>query len=139
MTRDTDIAWCAGFFDGEGHVSYTRSYPHPNSGKVTCGLRCSVPQSADNIEVLKEFQRVVGLGKIMGPYPMGKAKLQYRLIFATKEIEPLFMILIPYLKHEKSSDFRNALLAYEAHDCRPTADDYARLRRRDEKKVRKLG
>jgi hypothetical protein len=135
--KDTDIAWCAGFFDGEGHVSYHRSYPMGISGRVSAQMYANVPQCSDNIEVLEKFQRIVGLGKLKGPYKT-KRKDKHVLTFGVKEVLDLFLALMPYLGREKSNDFRNALLAYENHDPRPTEDDYARLARKREKKRNKL-
>lgn len=131
---DTDVAWCAGFFDGEGHVSYRRGYPSSVSGLVTGTLMCSVPQNTENIEVLQFFQSVVGLGKIKGPYASKKGKTQHRLIFATLEIEKLIGILRPYLKSEKTRDFQTAIMAYYLHDPNPTRDDWERWARHMKKK-----
>lgn len=135
MANDVEIAWCAGFFDGEGHVSYYRSYPHIITGRVTGAMRCNVPQASDNIETLERFQRAVGLGKIKGPYPMpNSTRTQHKLQFGVKEVETLFLTLSPYLMSEKSNDFRNALMAYWTHNPHPTAEDYARLRAKNDKK-----
>jgi hypothetical protein len=126
---DTDIAWCAGFFDGEGHVSYTRSYPSDVTNRVTGGLRCNVSQAADNVEVLEFFKSVIPLGRLTKEYPPSdniKKKNTRYISFATDEVETLFLILQPYLKSRKSQDFRNALARYLSHDPKATADDYVR-------------
>lgn len=138
MPLDTEIAWCAGFFDGEGHVSYFRSCPSEASGLVTKGMRCSVSQKADNVEVLIEFQRIVALGKVTRTYDMPNGKPQHRLIFGIKEVEPLFNLLKPYLKSEKTLAFQNALTGYEFHDSTPTAEDWGKLVKRKEKKYKKM-
>lgn len=130
---DTDIAWCAGFFDGEGHVSYKRSYPSKTSNRVSPMIMCSVPQAVDNLEVLEFFQTTVGMGKIKGPYNT-PGRDQYRLIFSVKEIEPLFVILKPYLKSEKTGDFQRALLGYLTHQHEATQEDYDRLIKHKTKK-----
>lgn len=138
MATDTEIAWCAGFFDGEGHVSYHRGYPHMITGRVAAQLYANVPQASDNIEVLIEFQRIVGCGKLLGPYKMGsKGKTQHKIHFGVKEVEKLFLILKPYLKSEKTLDFQRALMGHWTHDPSPSAEDYARLRKMQEKKRRK--
>lgn len=126
MSTDTDIAWCAGFFDGEGHVSYRRGYPSKSTNKVTGTLHASVPQASENIEVLEYFQSVVGFGKIKGPYKMPSGKDQHRLLYGVNEVMNLFIILKPYLKSDKTGDFLRAIMAFNAHDSTPTADDFAR-------------
>jgi len=137
-TIDTEVAWCAGFFDGEGHVSYHRSYPSETSGRVSPQLYANVPQASDNIEVLVFFQSVVGLGKILGPYKMPNSnRTQHKLQFGIKEVEPLFLILRPYLRAEKTTDFQNALLGYWTHDSNPTPEDWERAVKRDMKKMSK--
>lgn len=132
--KDTDVAWCAGFFDGEGHVAYTRSTPSLVSGHVTRGIRCYVPQKSDNVEVLERFQRIVGMGTLQKEHPMPNGKPQNVLTFGIKEVKPLFEMLKPYLATEKWEAFDRALMMLEYHDPKPTPEDYAKLRRRNEKK-----
>jgi hypothetical protein len=52
---DTELAWCAGFFDGEGTTSYLKK-------DKWIGPRMSVSQK--NIKPLERFQEAVGHGKI---------------------------------------------------------------------------
>lgn len=56
---DTEYAWCAGFFDGEGCVGSQRVnrnfYPYATIGQV-------------DRWVLDRFQKAVGVGKVYGPY-----------------------------------------------------------------------
>jgi len=58
-----ELAWAAGFFDGEGNV---RVKFNKQDGRV----RCYPGLSANQIDpqVLERFQRAVGLGKVSGPY-----------------------------------------------------------------------
>ena len=131
---DTDIAWCAGFFDGEGHVSYRRGYPS-KSGNVSGVIHASIPQNSENIEVLEFFQSVIGFGRIKGPYSMpGKSKDQHRLLFGINEVEILFGILKPYLRKDKSSNFIEAITKYYTHSPIATAEDYGRRVRWQKKK-----
>lgn len=126
MATDAEIAWCAGFFDGEGHVSYKRSYPSEASSRVSPLMMCNVSQASTNLEVLVYFEAVVGMGKIKGPYKMQNGRDQHRLIFGVREVEPLFIMLKPHLRSEKTGDFQRALLGYWTHDSNPTMDDWTR-------------
>ena len=116
MSRETDIAWCAGFFDGEGCARCSWSRPNERTGRISPILSVSVPQAASNVEVLEFFQSVVEMGKIRGPYPMPNGKPQYVLSFKTREIPRLFEVLKPYLRAQKTADFKRAIHRYENHD-----------------------
>lgn len=134
MATDVELAWCAGFFDGEGHVSYRRSYPNASTNKVSPQLICNVPQKSDNIEVLQEFQRITGLGKIKGPYKTRLGRTYHIVSIGTKEVEPLCGLLAKYLKSEKLAAFHVAMYQYWRHDHKPTAEDFARKIKRGVKK-----
>jgi len=132
--KETDIAWCAGFFDGEGHVSCHRSYPNPKTGRVSPQLYANVPQTADNVEVLEFFRSVIGFGRIKGPYKTKLGRDKCALLFGVKEVEPLFAMLRPYLRADKTLAFQRALMNYWSFDHNATAEDYMRISKRDKKK-----
>ena len=134
MPTEAELGWIAGFFDGEGHVSYKRGYPHPRTRRVSPGLQVSVPQNSDNVEVLEKFQSIVGFGKIRGPYISGHKNPQHVLTFKTKEVMKLLIMLRPNLGSKKTLDFQRAIALYELHDPHPTADDYARMVKWQKKK-----
>ena len=113
--KDTDIAWCAGLFDGEGHVACHRSKPDRH-GKAYPQLKAELSQISANKEVVDEFHRVIGFGKICGPYVKPNDRTEHKAIFRTNEVEPLFRILSPYLKSEKTEDFKKALSDFENFD-----------------------
>ena len=129
MSRETDVAWCAGFFDGEGHVGYHRSRPSTKSGIVSPMLSATIPQNTENIETLEFFQSTIGFGKLYGPYDTAKGKTRHDLKYRTGEIELLFFTLKPYLRKEKSEDFIRALYQFNTHNPNVTPDDIARLAR----------
>lgn len=53
-----ELAWAAGFFDGEGHTQLTKQ------GYVSL----KVAQTGDERECLERFRAAVGCGRIYGPY-----------------------------------------------------------------------
>ena len=61
-TTREDLAWAAGFFDGEGCVTFNRSR---GRNSIVVSIRQHHP------EVLEKFARVVGVGKVSGPYKSG--------------------------------------------------------------------
>ena len=67
MTDTHELAWAAGFFDGEGSVSYQRQCrkSHSRAQRV---ISIDIFQTSGNQEVLERFQTAVGVGKVNGPY-----------------------------------------------------------------------
>src|SRR5258708_31034703 len=60
-----ELAWAAGFFDGEGHVSASRQ-----AGKRSCNMCIQIAQT--DPEVLHRFRAAVGgLGNVRGPHNYG--------------------------------------------------------------------
>lgn len=136
--KDTDVAWCAGFFDGEGHVSYHRGYPSDKTNNVSAQLYANVPQRSDNIEVLEEFQRIIGFGKLKGPYKVQNSEFtKHVVMYGKNEVEPLFLILKPYLKARKTLDFQKALMGYWTHNSKATVEDNVRWLKWQSKKAMK--
>jgi hypothetical protein len=58
--RELEMAWAAGFFDGEGSI-HLHKYPNNSHDHIMI----SIKQTA--IEPLERFQTAVGCGKIYGP------------------------------------------------------------------------
>lgn len=52
---ETEYAWAAGFFDGEGCSTLSSGY-------------ISISIAQNHIEVLERFKKIVGLGAVSGPY-----------------------------------------------------------------------
>jgi len=134
IRTDTDVAWCAGFFDGEGSVKYYRQVPDKSTRRVGRVILCSVSQNSDNIEVLEFFQSVVGFGKILGPYPTESGNTKHVVSYGIDEVLDLLIVLKSYLKTRKTLDFQSALASYWAHDFTATSEDFAREIRRAKKK-----
>lgn len=57
-----ELAWAAGFFDGEGCTYVTRQYDRPRS------LRFCMSVTQVDREVLDRFQRALQLGSVRGPF-----------------------------------------------------------------------
>lgn len=138
--EELPFAWCAGFFDGEGHAGYHRGYPS-KYGTVSRQLAVNVSQSVDIDGVLEPpetlvfFQSTVGFGKISGPFTT-KRKHKYVLVFRKREAPVLFAMLEPYLLKKKADDFRRAFEEFRNHDRTPTIDDWERYHKLLMKKKR---
>jgi hypothetical protein len=97
---DAELAWAAGFFDGEGHIAYRKRR-----------LMMAVAQT--NREPLERFLDAVGGGRIYGPYSKGQQVKQVWHWQATgANVIPLMEKLLPYLCSIKATAYREALAAY---------------------------
>ena len=94
MTK-TELAWCAGFFDGEGTTAYYGDHV----------LRLSAGQK--NTEVLERFNSTMwGMGKIYGPNKKG----QYQLIFnGPAKVQQVVAMMWSYLDTVKKEQAASAL------------------------------
>lgn len=100
MVNDTDIAWCAGFFDGEGCTHKTGPY----------ALRLTVVQS--DRSVLEKFKAVFPDGKIYGPYNHSIGHFGQKDIFrfeaSTKVADAALTAMWPYLSQPKKDQATKA-------------------------------
>jgi hypothetical protein len=87
-----DLAWCAGFFDGEGCFSISKSttrHPHKYA---------SVRINQVHREVLDRFALAVEVGKVRGPYQRGPNQPIYVYSASTWcEVKTIADLLWPWL------------------------------------------
>src|SRR5579872_503653 len=95
MTKQTDLAWAAGFFDGEGCTTYT--YYHSRKGK-RISIELSIAQK--DRRVLDKFKRIVGVGQINTWTDKTKRKYYYYTAHTLKAILVL-KIIWKYLSNKK--------------------------------------
>ena len=90
---NTETAWAAGFFDGEGCVSSTVS----RNGKGYRYAQINVSIGQVHREVLDRFCVAVGMGKVYGPYlKSGNRQPQWRWdVSGVTKIRALLAILLP--------------------------------------------
>lgn len=106
-----ELAWAAGFWDGEGCMNFT-----DNLGTLADGSRKRYRQwhaviGQKNRRVLDRFQKAVGMGKVYGPYKSSIKNLvkppeetaynyQWR-VGSVNDVTALGMLLWPWLSEEK--------------------------------------
>ena len=98
-----DLAWAAGFFDGEGNVSVKR---HNNYTRANASI------AQVDRRVLDKFVGIVGFGKVYGPYqPRTPNSHEYYALHFTRfwEIQQLGVLLWDNLGLIKKDQFRTAL------------------------------
>src|SRR5687768_15298509 len=95
MTRETDLAWCAGWLSSRGSL-----YPTKNTHKQF--LRVA---STNNQEAIEKFGRVFGL-QVQRTYISGSEKLGwYVQIYGGIELTKIFHQLWPYLTVKRRKEF----------------------------------
>ena len=102
-----DVAWAAGFFDGEGtsYVDY-----HTNLSKKKYPYVCvTAPQVADNREVLDKLQRIFGGSVHKRGVRRGRPQMTWR-IRNRPGAEEVMRRMWPHLGTAKRTQF---CLAYE--------------------------
>lgn len=87
---NTELAWAAGFFEGEGSV-----FRHSTKTKVP-RLAASLDQT-DAPELIERFLAAVSLGKTYGPYGSGSGRLRWRWAAYHQEAHAVLTALEPYL------------------------------------------
>lgn len=100
---DHELAWAAGFFDGEGTASSSRRAHRPSYERqmaVYQGGRDDIP------EALTRFQRAVGgRGNITGPY---RARLFHWTTRKHSAFDEVMTLLWPWLSELKRAQLRRA-------------------------------
>ena len=111
--KKSELAWCGGFFEGEGHTSAGISYrvkhrSYKSRSKYHTFCRALVNQKYK--DVLLRFKRYIGFGKVAGPYvsPPHCSYYVWR-VSAKADVAKLFKLLKPYLSSRRKTQFRKAL------------------------------
>jgi hypothetical protein len=133
---ETELAWAAGFFDGEGSTMVARCKPKAVEYYY---FRLSVGQT--NPETLERFQRAVGgMGAISGPRLRkdGRKPFWQWQLTGQKGIEVMEQ-LWPYLSEEKRNQYVRARAEIREHRLKNNLggrDEMANFRRSDRKVLR---
>ena len=96
-----ELAWAAGFFDGEGWAN--------RSGR---GVQARINQASleGQPEVLIKFQRIVGVGRLMGPKVLdGKQDLYWWEATSRPDIARVADLIGPWLCPVKRAEFERTL------------------------------
>lgn len=101
MMKETELAWAAGFFDGEGTTCCVFNNEYRS-------IRLSVPQN--EVEPLERFQRAIGgLGVIYPPYTGSTYSLQ---ITGWPGVKRVIDLLFPYWCDPKRTQAMTAVDRY---------------------------
>jgi len=117
-----ELAWAAGFFDGEGWAGLAQE-----QGRRTAQPQARVNQAdARGVpEVLLRFQSAVGIGRIGGPYrEAGRIDLYRWLVSSRAHVELLHHLLMPWLGQVKLDAFGRALARHPASARSVSMDEH---------------
>lgn len=117
MTNE-DLAWAAGFFDGEGHIGFIVH----NNKRINGHLHIQICQTEDG--PLQRFYSVFGVGKIYGPYtPKTKRgnRRPYKQFHVDRadHVKMIISSMWSWLSNPKQRQAKAALDAYEAYQKIP--------------------
>lgn len=114
-----ELAWAAGFFDGEGNFRWNQGAPRPNRTRTYGTLRAQLAQI--DRRVLDRFCGAVGVGKVRGPYlKKGRGNPDYFVYSASgREAVHVFNVLEPYLSPIKQAQWHEAYVKFEEQEQRP--------------------
>ena len=124
----SELAWAAGFFDGEGHVGCCihRSKTQNDFKRLTLTI------AQVDRQVLDRFQQAVGVGTVNGPYEHGKNRTRYFIYqgSTTSHVLEIHKLLEPFLSTVKQEQFINALAEFSEfrtgeHERHVAAGKYA--------------
>ena len=107
-----ELAWSAGFFDGEGT---TASYISTNHGRTRVLIRFNVRQV--DAGPLHRCSRAIGLGRVAGPYRpsgLGKRPIYALALWHFEEVQAAIAMLWRWLSPPKRRQATRALSAFLA-------------------------
>jgi hypothetical protein len=113
LARIVELAWAAGFFDGEGHVR-TQVYDRFSQKRAPhLGLQMELGQN-DKIP-LERFMAIIGDGEVRGPYGPYRSsdrdikpyhrQPQHRLQLYGDKCRKAMALMVPYLSEPKLEQY----------------------------------
>ncbi len=105
---DTELAWAAGFYDGEGSISCTSNNGNPHT-RVQLAIGQKNDLDGSIAEVLCRFLNAVGVGKIYKKTRSDKEINQHQYLAAKRfDVELVLNKLWPFLSTVKKNQARLA-------------------------------
>jgi|SRR5918911_1444230 hypothetical protein len=117
QTNETEWAWAAGFFDGEGYVAARMGgHRRTASGELFRYRRIEIQITQMHPDVLERFRLAVGRGSIGGPYADKRGNRGPMYKYATAgyvAVSEIFDRIGKYLSPVKAEQVRRAFALYE--------------------------
>lgn len=102
MSKETELAWAAGIFEGEGTISSNS----PNGKAIHIKLAITQNGGAEARALLQRFASAVGMGNVRGPYDyrgqnsLGKKPRNTLAYQSRASVEHVMSLLRPYLTED---------------------------------------
>lgn len=99
-----ELAWCAGYFDGEGcfYLSHLKNEAH--------SLVFGASLKQVELETLEKFHRVVTVGSIKGPYKTATGQIYRWAVYGFEKTQFLACVMWPWLGTVKKEQWKSALI-----------------------------
>jgi hypothetical protein len=113
MLQREELAWAAGFFDGEGTVVYSLRRTPVGTAQRSLGIQVA---QIDR-EPLERLVAVLGVGYVRGPYKTKNPNAKPYFVFAAngeESIQAIAAMLWPWLGSAKRVQFTEALRAFRS-------------------------
>ena len=98
--HDLELAWAAGFFDGEGHISASIDQRHRKAPHINISVAQSNNTHDSPPASLTRFQSAVGVGVVQprksGRGRLGKRPMWYWKAYQLDEIRTVIDLLLPH-------------------------------------------
>jgi hypothetical protein len=109
-----ELAWAAGFFDGEGNCCFNLNKSNPRGSKEYIQPRLRITVAQKSKPMLIRFKKfVLNLGQINGPYKNRIHNEIYNYYVSDFEISQAVMAMLwKYLGDVKKKQFKEALQSY---------------------------
>lgn len=104
-----ELAWAAGFFDGEGN---TNAFLRTTLARDVWVVQLAVSQI--HIDTLERFKRSVGLGRIYGPYKRAAQDIYTFKVSGFEKVQAIIAMLWPWLTPHKKEQASLALSRYRS-------------------------
>lgn len=108
---EIELAWAAGFYDGEGSVSCTSNNGNPNT-RIQLSIGQKNHSDGTIAKVLTRFMNAVRTGKIYKKTRIGKEINQHQyLISKESDVFVVLEKLWPYISEQKKDQATKAMLS----------------------------
>lgn len=109
MPTQTELAWAAGFIDGEGSISITKRYPKKKRGETNFSYKLEINAVNTKVAPIMRLQALFG-GKLqVCNVKLKNARIIHRWTIFDKQAEQCLLLILPYL----SCKYEQAQLALE--------------------------
>ncbi len=104
MNKEIELAWAAGFFDGEGCTSIQVAYYNPQTGTKSMQMHISITQNGRS--TLDRFWNAVNkVGAVNGPYVRRTSSEVYTYRATGPKVAQVMEQLWPYMSQPKKEQF----------------------------------